>query len=314
MQKIILLNPFYISGFSDAEACFRPSLDHKYQPRFSFHIGLNLKDQDIIQHFNYFFNNKGRINIYKPHNEIRITFENLDVINHYIIPHFDSYPLLGIKHLDYLLFKEGIYLINTSNYKTTDGLRKFSKLALLMNEGYKKNIIDLFPDLINYSSNLDHKISNLQFLLGLSFNPVLNPSINPWWLTGFIDGDASFSASIKYKNIEKTKIAFQPSLSISQHKNNLILFESIKKYFTSGNVYNKKSSNGEYSHIQYQISSAKDIKKNIISHFESYPLMAYKKNVYQVWAELILLLNNESSESRNIKAIGLIDKIKLLNS
>jgi|NOAtaT_7_FD_contig_51_4834120_length_701_multi_2_in_0_out_0_1 hypothetical protein len=47
--------------------------------------------------------------------------------------------------------------------------------------------------------------------------------MNPWWVTGFIDGDGSFSASIKYKNIEKTRIAFQPSLSISQHSNNILL-------------------------------------------------------------------------------------------
>jgi hypothetical protein len=88
MQKINILNPYFISGFSDAESCFFLSLDNKTQPRFSFFIGLNIKDQDIIFHINSFFSNKGRISTYLPHNEIRITFDNLDVINNYIIPHF----------------------------------------------------------------------------------------------------------------------------------------------------------------------------------------------------------------------------------
>ena len=186
------------------------ALGAKTQPRFrartlrvrSFFIGLNIKDQDIIFHINSFFSNKGRISTYLPHNEIRITFDNLDVRTNYVIPHFDSYPLLGIKHFDYILFKTGINLINKSEYKNIEGfVRKFSKLAILMNEGYKKNIIKLFPDLINLDNNFNNKFANIQSITGLTFNPIINPIINPWCLTGFIDGDGSFSASIKYKNL-----------------------------------------------------------------------------------------------------------------
>jgi hypothetical protein len=256
--------------------------------------------------------NGGRISTYLPHNEIRITFDNLDVINNYIIPHFEKYPLLGIKHFDYILFKTGINLINNSEYKNIEGLLKFSKLAILMNEGYKKNIIKLFPDHINVVDAFNNKFANIQSITGLTFNPIINPIINPWWLTGFIDGDGSFSASIKYKNLNR--MSFQPSLSISQHKNNIILFENIKKYFNCGNVYNKKASNGFYDHIQYAVSSTKDIRKEIITHFEKYPLMSYKKNVYKIWNELIILLGEEASEKRNNKAIKLIEEIKKLNS
>lgn len=307
MQK---LNPFFISGFSDAESCFYLSLDSNYRPRFSFSIGLNIKDQDIILKLNSFFNNQGRISTYKPHNEIRVTFENLGVINNEIIPHFDSYPLLGVKYLDYQLFKLGINLINGEDYKSVEGLRNFSKFALLMNEGNKKNIIEKFPDLLDYYNPNHDKFYHFKEITGLDLSPVINPIINPWWLTGFIAGDGCFSASVKDKG--NSKLAFQPSLSISQHKNNIILFENIKKYFNCGNVY-KKASNGLYPHIQYQVSSTKEIKKNILCHFENYPLMSYKENVYRVWSELINLLSQDPSEIRNAKAIKLINQIKELN-
>jgi hypothetical protein len=114
------------------------SLNNKYQPLFSFHIWLNLKDQDIIFNIHSFFNHHSRISTYKPHNEIRITFHNLYVINNYIIPHFDSYPLIGIKYMDYPLFKLGINLINNGDYKNPEGMLNLGELALLMNEGYKK--------------------------------------------------------------------------------------------------------------------------------------------------------------------------------
>jgi hypothetical protein len=144
----------------------------------------------------------------------------LDVINNYIIPHFDSYPLLGIKYLDYQLFKMGIKLINNGDYKNPEGLLKFSKYAILMNEGDKKNIIGLFPDLINFNNTVQNKLSNFKDLTGLTISPIFNTILNSWWLTGFINGDGSFSASIKSINLNK--LAFQPSLSISQHKNNIL--------------------------------------------------------------------------------------------
>lgn len=67
-----------------------------------------------------------------------------------------------------------------------------------MNEGYKKNIIKLFPDHINVVDAFNNIFVNIQSITGLTFNPIINPIINSWWLTGFIDGDGSFSASIKY--------------------------------------------------------------------------------------------------------------------
>ena len=69
---IMPLNPYYISGFSDAESCFYLSLNNKNLPRFSFSIGLNSKDEELIKYINSFFNNKGRLNFYEPHNEFKL--------------------------------------------------------------------------------------------------------------------------------------------------------------------------------------------------------------------------------------------------
>ena len=156
--------------------------------------------------------------------------------------------------------------------------------------------------------------TNMFHTIGLSY-PNNQKKLPSWWITGFIDGDGSLSASIKYKNLEKTRVAFQPSLSISQHKNNIIRRSAqIKEFFYCGNVYNKKSSDGEYRHIQYQVCSNKEIKSYIIPHLEKYPLISYKKYVYEIWGELIELLSNELSENRNKKATELVNEIKKLNN
>lgn len=212
-------------------------------------------------------------------------------------------------------------MVDNGDYKTSDGLRKFGEIALSMNEGYKKNIIKLFPDLIsknfeNTGPQDPNSVSMSHTIGPLDPNNQKKLSTSGRRVTGFIDGDGSLSASIKYKNLEKTRVAFQPSLSISQHKNNIILLNKIKEFFYCGNVYNKKSSDGEYRHIQYQVCSNKEIKSYIIPHLEKYPLMSYKKNVYEIWGELIELLSkpNELSENRNKKAIELVNEIKKLNN
>mgnify|MGYP002783878347 CR=1 FL=1 len=105
-------------------------------------------------------------------------------------------------------------MVNDGSYKTPDGFNFFF-IYISMNEGYKKNIINLFPDLLPQINNY----INFYF-----YDKNIITSMNPWWVTGFIDGDGSFSASVIYKNIDKTIIAFHPSLSISQHKNNILLF------------------------------------------------------------------------------------------
>ena len=41
--------------------------------------------------------------------------------------------------------------------------------------------------------------------------------MNPWWLTGFVDGEGSFMVNI-YKNMEgKVGLTVKPEFSITQH-------------------------------------------------------------------------------------------------
>lgn len=298
---MIKLNPYYITGFADAEGCFHLNLDKNSYPRFCFLIGLNSKDKDLIDLINHHFNNKGRISYYQKNDEVRLTFENLESINNYIIPHFDQSPLFGLKSLDYQSFKKGMEMINNGEYKSFEGLKKDSEYAISMNEGIKKNIIRLYPDLKETTKNYSLYDKSALSLL----------KKNPWWMTGFIDGEGSFSLTVKDKGEEKK--SFQPSLSVSQHVKNTQLFEQFKEFFNCGNLYAKKASNGEYKEIQYQISSNKQIKENVLPHFEKYPLISFKKKVYEVWSESIKLLSNEPSNERNEKLIKLRKRIKELN-
>jgi hypothetical protein len=52
-----------------------------------------------------------------------------------LIPFFDTYPILGIKALDYADFKLAVNLIEKKAHLTKDGLEKIKKIQSGMNRG-----------------------------------------------------------------------------------------------------------------------------------------------------------------------------------
>lgn len=109
-----LLNPYYVTGFSDGEVCFYVAISPEaktatgYRIKISFHIGLHQKDLVLLELIKCFF---GIGNITKLGQESILyrvsSIEDLKVI----IGHFYKYPLITYKCTDYLLFKQVFELI-----------------------------------------------------------------------------------------------------------------------------------------------------------------------------------------------------------
>ena len=60
--------------------------------------------------------------------------------------------------------------------------------------------------------------------------------INPWYITGFVDGEGCFHISFSKRNKLKTKIEVRPGFSISQHRRSKSIIEQIKVYFGCGGI------------------------------------------------------------------------------
>ena len=65
--------------------------------------------------------------------------------------------------------------------------------------------------------------------------------LNPWFVTGFTDGEGSFTLSIykdeKYKTGWRVRLFFE----IHLHKKDLKILENIRKFFDVGKLYNSSS-------------------------------------------------------------------------
>nr|QBM09656.1 hypothetical protein [Dactylella sp.] len=116
---------------------------------------------------------------------------------------------------------------------------------------------------------------------------VLKFTMNPWFITGFSDGEASFIVYVqKSKNVKigwVTWLAFE----INIMKKDLSILESIMSYLGVGKIYHK--SNGS---CVYNVRSIEEISV-IIAHFDKYPLITQKHADFLLFKAVFEIIKNK---------------------
>lgn len=279
-----LLDPYWVTGFSDAEGCFtvimnqREKDSDKWRVSVSFEINLHTKDIHILYLIQQFFatgsviNRKDRsISVY------RVT--NVQNICKYILPHFDKYNLITQKYSDYILWKEVVLLMLKKEHLKKEGFKQILNNYSSINRGPSKLISKTF----------------LNIVPTIKMKHVLPENLNPFWVSGFAAGDGGFYIGIR----PKTKQIFF-RFQITQHSKDLELIKLFITFFKSGYVNKRKNDN----RCDYYIQDAKLIKANIISHFERYPLCNIKTIEYLDFNKALnLFLEDKKNNLEKIKMI-----------
>ncbi len=123
------------------------------------------------------------------------------------------------------------------------------------------------------------------------------------YITGFVDGEGSFSVSFNKRSGISVGVEVRPSFSISQHKRNKDIVVDLYNYFECGSVrFSKKDQN-----YKFEVRSLEDLQKKIIPHFIKNPLQTSKKK------DLILFqkICNLMSQKKHLTLSG-IEKIAYL--
>jgi len=140
------------------------------------------------------------------------------------------------------------------------------------------------------------------------------PQLNPYFVTGFCDGESSFQVSIfKNKNL---KLGVRAQFTIGLHSRDLALLLQIKEFFGCGIIVK----NDPQSEISFRVNSLQDLTNIIIPHFLKYPLLAQKAADFYLFKQVTELMKNKAhlktegiKEIINIKAsmnLGLSDELK----
>jgi hypothetical protein len=159
---VVKLNPWFITGFTDAESTFTISITKDNRTRKttrridferiiyvvhpSFAISLNFKDNNFLYNLQSYFG-VGKIKNDLQHNAIVYYVNSIQDLTNVIIPHFEKYPLLTQKHADFLLFKQVVNLMNDKAHLTSEGLAKILALKASMNNGLSGKLKEFFPNI-----------------------------------------------------------------------------------------------------------------------------------------------------------------------
>lgn len=178
-QKLQKLNLWFITGFSDAEGCFsikiqsNDKLKNKWRVRPVFSITLHRKDKSILESI------QNTLGVGKISNiGEKVVIYAVDSIKEItvIINHFDKYSLITQKLSDYLIFKQCIEIIKQGEHLNEKGFLEIISLKSVLNLGLSYKLKNTFPNIV-IKNRPDYLFKGIT---------------NPFWLSGFISGEASF--------------------------------------------------------------------------------------------------------------------------
>jgi len=122
-----LVNPWFITGFTDAEGCFHiginknSELKTSWEVRVYFHITVHQRDRTLLELIKASLGVGNISNQGKDLIQYRVSsIKDLNVI----ISHFEKYPLISNKWADYQLFKKVVELIKCKEHLTPKGLQE----------------------------------------------------------------------------------------------------------------------------------------------------------------------------------------------
>ena len=265
-----ILNPYYVTGFTDAEGCFLINIQSRSDLKLGYSVSLSSfafdfakakakvkiklhsKDKELLERILKFFN-VGKIYTRKDGyvEYIVNSMKGMEVI----IAHFNHYPLISAerkKYSDYKIFKLVFELIKQKKHLTQEGLQVILSLKASFNHGLSEELKIIFPSIVpslrpqTVAPNMD--------------------TINPYWISGFVDGDGCFYISLT-NNSTGVGLVFK----ITQHIRDTGLLREFVNYFNCGRYSLSAPEAGDFIVTKFE-----DLYTKIIPFFNKHPLQGSK--------------------------------------
>jgi LAGLIDADG endonuclease len=294
------INPWFLSGFADAESSFsiliQPNSKYKTNWRIKaiFAIGLHKKDIELLK------NIQSSLGVGKLHkhgkNSVQYRVESIKDLQ-VIVDYFDKYPLISVKAIDYILFKKAFYIIKLQEHLTKEGLLKLIRIKSSLNLGLSNSLKEKFPNWNEYP------VTRPEYI----FKGIPDPN----WIAGFSSGDGSFgikiSSSITTKIGKRIQLRFEIGLNIREKE----LIKAIAIYFKLGNYKEDDKMSYIYyinNSVNFQVTKYSNIHDIIIPFFNKYLIQGQKSLDFFDFVKVVNMLKNK--EHLTLEGFNKILKIK----
>lgn len=216
LNKVQTLHPYNVTGYFDGEGCFNVSIYKNirmkigYSVTFSVEMKQHFHSMHILKLIKKYFSDKGSISFSNKNKSVmRFKISNLNDIVNLVIPHFDKYPLITSKYLNYNDFKKAIFIIKSGEHLTKNGLIKLMETISLMNT--KRSFKDKWD---------------------FSFNQYSKIRLHSEWVRTFVDGEGNFNFHIR-----KSGNSNNCTFSVYQNVHDYHLMKLLQQFFDCGKLY-----------------------------------------------------------------------------
>ncbi len=110
-----------------------------------------------------------------------------------------------------------------------------------------------------------------------------------YFLSGFVDGEGSFSVAIIRHPMQKFGWMINPCFQVYQHEKHRYILELCKYIFGTGSIYRKS---GTHPVLNFSIDSRRSILERVIPFFERYPLIV-KEESFNKFKEIVRAMENK---------------------
>lgn len=305
------LNPWQVTGLTDGEGGFFCSIltpplgpsegceARKGKPRVKLEFKVTQKSHSagILHELKEFFECGSVVIDNRETKTQKYHVTSLSNIIEKIIPHFDSYPCLTSKHLNFKDWKE-IALIRSNKEQLSNFEQKLDKIREINSK-------------MNKTRSFEDKYDFCKTSLGLNKENKVSYRLPDYWVQAFIDGEGTFYNYISEKKSRNTAyLGVDSSLEIAQNSHDAAILLAIKKFFDSGylkpkyNVSDLSECKGSRSVTRFIL---RDTDK-IIKFLEKYPLLTRKSLDFEDWKKIVDLKNTGAHKTP--EGLKLMSEIK----
>lgn len=115
-------------------------------------------------------------------------------------------------------------------------------------------------------------------------------SINPWYVTGFAEGEGTFHIAIYEDKLMKQRIKIIPEFHVNQSQLRSITLYSIKEFFNCGYIKVNHRTNLKDDTLVYVVRNNQDLREKILPFFEKYPLLSKKQESFKIFSQIVWMM------------------------
>jgi hypothetical protein len=107
-----------------------------------------------------------------------------------------------------------------------------------------------------------------------------------YYLSGYVDGEGCFCVTFNRSHRHARGWDIRPSFSVSQNHDRSEVLQLLQVTFGCGSIRPDRSDRT----LKYEIRSVPELVRNVIPHFEEYPLLSSKARDFEAFAEICRIM------------------------